>query len=79
MILLGTLGFFQILLILAILGVILFYIFALSKIWNSSLSAVTKLLYTVVAFVFPIVGLVLLLLANRGVLFNISQIETPKK
>lgn len=76
MILLGTLGFFQILIALTMLGVIAFYIYALMKIWNSSLTIGTKIIYTIVAFVFPVIGLILLLLANRGVLFNVTQINT---
>jgi hypothetical protein len=76
MILLGTLGFFQILIALTMLGVVAFYIYALLKIWNSSLTIGTKIIYTIVAFVFPVIGLILLLLANRGVLFNVTQVNS---
>jgi hypothetical protein len=58
------------------LGVVAFYIYALLKIWNSSLSIGTKIIYTIVAFVFPVIGLILLLLANRGVLFNVTQVNS---
>lgn len=75
MILLGTLGFFQILISIGIIGVAVFYVYSLVKLWQSSLSFGSKILYTIVSIVFPIIGLLLLLLVHYGVLFNVTSLK----
>ena len=78
MILLASIGILQLLIGVAFLRIIIFYIWSLVKLWKSTLSIGNKVVYTLIVFLFPIVGLLLLILIQYNVLFRIEPVNLEK-
>jgi hypothetical protein len=73
---LGFLGGIQIVILIAIICTLGFYVFSLIKLWKSNLSIINKIAYTLLVILLPVLGFILLILLQRNIVFTVNKLST---
>jgi hypothetical protein len=73
---LGVLGGIQIVILIAIIFTLGFYVFSLIKLWKSNLNIINKIAYTLLVILLPVLGFILLILLQRNIVFTVNKLSS---